>query len=222
MTSVDPRLRGRILSRSPAPGSPDGEGRPPRPNPRDRPPHPVGGPPPAAIRATLGEVPDRVLVLPARTGRLASDLLEAGAGEVLAHEPDPSLRKRLASRARGHEGLEIRPTPATELGYHRAVDAVVADRPLYASRSLVGLLGRLHHALDEGGALVLVDVLGDEAEDEPAPGNRLARALAGELRGRGRDLVTVQDLWRLLIETGFQEVSTRRGLAGRRIVQASR
>lgn len=204
------------------PWEPAFEGRPPGPEPRHRAPPPVGPPRPRAVDAALDGVPDRVLVLPARTGRLAEALLDLGAREVLAHEPDPRLRERLAARAEGRAGLEVRPEPATELAYHQRVDAAVADRPLYAARSLVGLLGRLHHALAREGDLVLVDVLEDEAQDPRTPTNRTARALRVQLRARGRDLVALQDLWRLLIETGFQEVWSRRDPPTRRVVRARR
>lgn len=217
--------------REPEPPGPRGAGKnlaaaltesPARPDPRNRAPHPVGPPSPASVRAGLGGVPDRVLVLPARTGRLAAALLELGADEVLAHEPDPRLRRDLAARAQDRPGLQVRDAPATELGYNRAVDAVVADRPLYATRSLVGVLGRLHHALVPGGTLVLADVLRDEARDPATPGNRLARSLQVELRARGRDLLALQDLWRLLVETGYQAVESRRDPPARRILRASR
>jgi SAM-dependent methyltransferase len=181
----------------------------------------VGSPSPARVRAALGGVPNRVLVLPARRGRLASDLLDLGADEVLAHEPDPRLLEALERRARDRPGLEVRETPATELGYHRVADAVVADRALYATRSLVGLLGRLHHALRPDGVLVLVDVLADEAGTRSPPSNAAPRSLRVELRARGRDLVSVQDLWRLLIETGFQSVASRRDPPVRRVVRAA-
>lgn len=193
----------------------------PPPDPARRSPsHPAGPAPPAAVRRALRTPPDRALVLPARTGRLAGDLRAWGAGEVRAHEPDPHLRDRLEARAGADRGLVAEATPATELAYARDVDAAVAGRPLQATRSLVGLLGRLHHALDDGGTLVLVDVLRDEAQDPATPRNRRARALRVHLRARGRDLVARQDLWRLLVETGFQEVRFQPLPGGRYLVRA--
>lgn len=193
----------------------------PPPDPTHRPgPHPVGPPSPALVQDTLDGVPQRVLVFPARTGRLGSHLLQGGVGEVRAHEPDPRLHGRLRGRAPGIPGLVPRKTPATELSCHREVDAVVADRPLQATRSLVGLLGRLHHALEDDGELVLVDVLRDEAEDPATTRNRWARAFRVHLRARGRDLVSRQDLWRVLIETGFRGVRFRPVQGGRYLVRA--
>lgn len=193
----------------------------PPPDPRSRPtPPPVGPAPPAAVREALEGVPDRVLSFPARAGRLAGHLVAWGADEVRAHEPDPRLRRRLEARADGTPSMVPAEAPATELGYHREVEAAVADRPLGATRSPVGLLGRLHHALEDGGRLVLVVPLLDEAEEPSTPRNRWARALRVHVRARGRDLGTRQDLWRLLVETGFQDVRFQPSLGGRYVVRA--
>lgn len=231
---VETRGDGRVV-RGPRPFSPDppaGAGKaldpafrdplpPPTPGRRRAGgPHPVGGVPPAVVASASGGVPDRVLVWPGRSGRLAGDLVRMGAGSVLAHEPDPALRENLAACA--SDRVDAGASPATELGYHRRVDAAVADRALQSTRSLVGLLGRLHHALDEGGVLVLHDVLLDESQPADVRRNREARALRVHLRARGRDLVSRQDLWRLLVETGFQGIRFGSLGRGRYVVRARR
>lgn len=181
-------------------------------------PHPVG---PLTVNQLREAVPagsSKALVLPARRGRIVETLRSFGVEEVLAHEPDPRWRDHWQAKA--VEGVVLRSEPATEIPYDRRVEAVVADRPLYGTRSLVGLLGRLHHALEDGGVLVLHDVLMDEAEADDVGGNRVSRSLRVHLRARGRDLVSRQDLWRLLIETGFQGVRFEAAAPGRYVVRA--
>lgn len=220
-------VRGKALVRGEAKGAvPSGLERgleevPPGPVPGERTrrvgPHPVAGVPATALPGGPG--PGSVLVLPARRGRLAREIAAGDVGRVVAHEPDRELREALSARS---PGLEVRAAPATEFDHVRSFDRAVADRPLQDTRSLVGLLGRLHHALREGGVLALHDVLLDEARDRRTRGNRLARALRVHLRARGRDLVSRQDLWRLLVETGFQEVRFQAARPGRYVVRARR
>lgn len=197
---------------------------PPGPDPRGRRkrvgPHPVGRLPAAALARVLGREPGEALVYPARRGGVVRDLRALGVRRVAAHEPDPALRGGLEAAAGPR--TEVQATPATELGYHRDVDVAVADRSLTATRSVVGLLGRLHHALRPGGRLVLADVLVDGASPPVAPRNRAARSLRVHLRARGRDLVTQGELWRLLVETGYREPRFHPLGRGRWIVEAKR